>query len=123
MLPRVASGANQDRMRALRGLWLFAVPLLAGPAAATAVDPVSVNIRAICKSQKRCMVQQRAAMRHALNYLATERPPGWRLQVCNRNASRGSLRVDWVGFDNCLRNPALKPPLGPRKARKRLRLF
>jgi len=69
------------------------------------------------------MTQQRTAMRLAMNYLATAHPPGWRLQVCNTNASRGVLRVDWVGFNNCIRNPALRPPAPPAKPKKKFRIF
>jgi hypothetical protein len=27
-----------------------------------------------------------------------------RIHACNRNASRGSGKVDWIGFYNCIRN-------------------
>ena len=28
-------------------------------------------------------------------------------QLCNRNAGRGGYRVDWVGFEHCIRNSGL----------------
>jgi hypothetical protein len=37
-------------------------------------------------------------------------PPNWKVQLCNRNASRGRDRVDWIGFERCIRNPKLKKP-------------
>ena len=56
------------------------------------------------------MVAQRAGMKHALGYVATSKPQQWRVQMCNRNAARGGYRVDWIGFNNCIRNLALKRP-------------
>jgi hypothetical protein len=85
-------------------------------------DPVSRNIGMTCKWKPRCMKQQRAAMRSALNYLATAHPPSWRLQLCNKNASRGVLRVDWIGFNNCIRNQALRPPV-PLNKKRGLKVF
>lgn len=73
-------------------------------------DPVHLNIGVSCQWQKRCMAAQGSAMKRSLSYVSTNRPPQWRLQLCNRNAARGGYRVDWVGFDNCIRNPALKRP-------------
>jgi len=72
-------------------------------------DTVGLNIGISCQWQAHCMADQRGAMNRALNYVARTRPPQWRLQLCNRNASRGGGRVDWVGFDHCIHNPALKP--------------
>lgn len=72
-------------------------------------DPVSLNIGVNCQWQSRCMVQQHRAMRRALNYVARQRPPQWRVQLCNRNARRAGNRVDWIGFDHCIANRALKP--------------
>ncbi|MES2137243.1 MAG: hypothetical protein V4502_09335 [Pseudomonadota bacterium] len=58
------------------------------------------------------MASQRHAMRHALKYIAKYQPPTWRIQQCNRNASRYRGRVDWMGVNNCVRNAALvyRPP-------------
>jgi hypothetical protein len=64
------------------------------------------------------MKQQRTAMKHALGYVAAEKPPQWKVHLCNRNASRGGVRVDWIGYYHCIRNSALKPP-PPRTRRSR----
>jgi hypothetical protein len=75
-------------------------------------DPVRLNIGINCQWQKRCMDQHERAMRHALKYVAKYHPPLWRVQQCNRNASRYRERVDWIGFNNCVRNAAVvyRPP-------------
>jgi hypothetical protein len=73
-------------------------------------DPVSLNIGVNCQWQARCMMLQHAAMEHSLSYVAKARPAQWRIQLCNRNAARGGYRVDWIGYDHCIRNPALKRP-------------
>lgn len=55
------------------------------------------------------MSAQQRAMKRALGYVRSQRPPLWKVHQCNRNAARGRSRVDWVGFDNCIRNPMLRP--------------
>ena len=72
-------------------------------------DPVSLNIGVNCQWQPRCMSRQHSAMRSALKYVRVQRPPQWRVQLCNRNARRAGNRVDWIGFDHCIRNPVLRP--------------
>lgn len=72
-------------------------------------DPVSLNIGVNCQWQSRCMSQQHRAMRHALDYVGREKPPQWRVHLCNRNARRAGNRVDWIGFEHCVGNPRLKP--------------
>jgi len=47
-------------------------------------------------------------MKRALSYVATHRPPRRQIQLCNRNARRGGNRVDWIGYEHCIRNPRLK---------------
>ena len=82
-------------------------------AAQTAVplyDTVGLNIGFNCRWQQRCIAEQQRAMKHSLAYVKNRQPPVWRVHLCNRNASRGRNRVDWVGFDNCIRNAALRPP-------------
>ena len=74
-------------------------------------DPVELNIGVTCQWQSHCMFLQRAAMKRSLSYVSTGRPPHWRVQLCNRNAARGGYRVDWIGFNNCIRNAALMRPL------------
>ena len=101
--------------------------LIAFPGAAAARqppplrDPVVLNIGLNCQWQQRCMAEQRTAMLRALYFVHRQRPATWRVHQCNRNASRGRNRVDWVGFDNCIRNAVLRPaparPLG-RRGRK-----
>jgi hypothetical protein len=72
-------------------------------------DPVALNIGVNCQWQSRCISQQRSAMRQALNYVARQRPPQSRVHLCNRNARRAGNRVDWIGFDHCIRNVTLTP--------------
>ncbi|MEO8175956.1 MAG: hypothetical protein ABI626_04780 [Sphingomicrobium sp.] len=73
-------------------------------------NPAVLNIGFVCRWQDRCITRQKGAMVRSLTYVETYRPPNWRIQMCNRNASRGGTRVDWVGFDNCVRNASLQPP-------------
>jgi hypothetical protein len=80
-------------------------------------DPVALNIGVNCQWQARCMARQNSAMKRALSYVASHRPPQWRVQLCNRNASRSGHRVDWIGFDNCIRNASLAVPKRPRRRR------
>lgn len=72
-------------------------------------DPVSLNIGVNCQWQSRCMAQQHSAMRHALEYVSMKRPPQARVHLCNRNARRAGNRVDWIGFNHCIRNVRLTP--------------
>jgi hypothetical protein len=82
-------------------------------------DAVALNIGVNCQWRTQCMKQQRFAMKHSLSYVAKGRPPEWRVQLCNRNASRGGVRVDWIGFDHCIRNAQLRPPARPKKRSRR----
>ena len=90
--------------------------LLLGAASAEAkssaplADPVALNIGLSCQWQEKCIKNQTKAMKRALKYLRNEDPPSWRLATCNRNASRKRNRVDWVGFNNCIRNAERRPP-------------
>ena len=114
---RCIVGAAMERI--LLAAALAAIPFWEGGATASVLhDPVALNIGVNCHWQTRCMSQQRAAMKRALNFVARSRPPQWRLQLCNRNASRGGNRVDWIGFDHCIRNAALKEPANFRKHRR-----
>ena len=83
-------------------------------------DPVALNIGINCAWQQECMGRQRRAMNSALEYVAKRHLPHWRVQQCNRNASRGGVSMDWVGFDHCIRNTRLRPP-STRKLNKRRR--
>jgi putative component of membrane protein insertase Oxa1/YidC/SpoIIIJ protein YidD len=84
-------------------------------------DPVQLNIGISCRWDATCMKQQQRAMKKSLAYVGKYRPPLWRIQQCNRNASRGTAKVDWAGFNNCVRNAGLiyrPPPPPPSPARK-----
>ena len=97
---------------------LTVLPVGAGAnARAILYDAVALNIGVNCQWQTGCMRQQRSAMKRALADVEQERPAHWRVQQCNRNASRGPNRVDWVGYDHCIRNPAIKPQ--GRKAKRK----
>jgi hypothetical protein len=80
------------------------------PARSILHDPVALSIGINCQWQSRCIKLQRQAMKHSLSYVAHAHLPHWKVQLCNRNAARGGDRVDWVGFDHCIRNSALKRP-------------
>jgi hypothetical protein len=96
---------------------LVALALLGWTRSAYAVapidDPVALNIGINCQWRQSCERRQFTAMDHARRYIAAAHPPLWRIHMCNRNAARGPSRADWVGFDNCIRNSALKRP--PRR--------
>lgn len=106
--------------------WTFALLLLAVASAAMAAqarvplyDSVGLNIGINCRWQQKCIRDQQHAMTRALSYVSKRQPPVWRVHLCNRNASRGRDRLDWVGFDNCIRNAALRPaPVRPVKKRR-----
>jgi hypothetical protein len=82
-------------------------------------DPVALNIGVNCQWQPRCMGKQRSAMKRALSFVARQHPAHWRVELCNRNAGKGGYRVDWVGFDNCIRNAALRPSARALRTTKR----
>jgi hypothetical protein len=82
-------------------------------------DPVALNIGLGCQWQSRCIRKQQKAMKRALKYVEKYQPPNWRVHLCNRNAARMRSRVDWVGFNNCIRNAALRPPPPARTLKKR----
>ena len=89
-------------------------------------NPVLLNIGFVCRWQSDCIRNQATAMKHSLKYVEKYDPPTWKIQQCNRNASRNGTRVDWVGFGNCVRNPTLrfepriisKPVSAARRKRK-----
>ena len=82
-------------------------------------DPVLLNRGLVCRWEARCMGKQEDAMKRALKYVRKKNPPSWRVALCNRNASRKGNRVDWIGFDHCIRNDALRPPPPIAPVRKR----
>jgi hypothetical protein len=94
----------------LAALAAFLFAFSAPAAAAPLHDSVSLNIGLNCQWQPRCMDLQRNAMQRALTYVHKARPAAWRIHQCNRNAARKRYRVDWIGFDNCIRNTSLRVP-------------
>jgi hypothetical protein len=102
-----------------RGKLAIAVlAFLATPGAAQAMaplyDPVTLNIGINCQWQRSCQRRQMDAMKAAHDYIAETRPPVWRIHRCNRNAARGVSRMDWVGFNACIRNGSLRPLPRPK---------
>ena len=97
-----------------RKLALAAVVLVAssveGHAAAPLYDPIVLNIGIDCQWQQRCEQRQRSAMAAARSYIAHRHPPLSRIHLCNRNARRGAANLDWIGFNDCIRNPHLSRP-------------
>jgi len=71
-------------------------------------DSTRLNIGLNCRWEQRCIAAQQRAMKKALAYVRAYRPPQARIHLCNRNASRARSRVDWVGFNNCIRNASLR---------------
>lgn len=96
---------------------LFLTMIAAGNAHAVApiYDPVRLNIGVNCRWQQSCERRQLKAMKDARGYLAKYRPPLWRVHLCNKNAARASARIDWVGFNQCIRNNALRPSSRSRR--------
>ena len=82
-------------------------------------NPALLNIGFVCRWQPRCIRQQETEMQRALRYVKKYNPPSWKIQLCNRNSSRNGTRKDWRGFNNCIRNPALRPPPPPAKRKRR----
>ncbi len=72
-------------------------------------NPALLNIGFVCRWNSACMNKQQRAMNRALAYVRKYRPATWKIHRCNRNASRQRGRVDWIGFNNCIRNPAVRP--------------
>ena len=87
----------------------------AGQATAPIYDPVALNIGINCQWQQKCEKRQHKAMRDAAKYIAAKHPPLSKIHLCNRNARRGTARVDWVGFNACVRNTRLTAPPSSRR--------
>ena len=83
-------------------------------------NPALLNIGFVCRWQSRCIRTQEKAMLRSLKHMRSYPPAAWKVQMCNRNAARNGTRKDWVGFENCLRNTALRGPLKPRRKRGNL---
>lgn len=100
------------RKVAVAALALIALTVWAGQgrAAAPLYDPVMLNVGINCQWRQSCERRQLQAMSSAHSFIAHKRPPLWRIQLCNRNARRSISRIDWVGFNDCLRNARLARP-------------
>ena len=125
-LLRQRAPVSLSRMKRMLVTALLLLPAAtAAHATAPLYDPVSLNIGLACQWQQRCIGQQQRAMKRALKYVKKYKPPSWRIHLCNRNAARKRGRIDWIGFDRCVRNVALRPPPPPPppppKRRKRAR--
>lgn len=96
-------------------LGMLAVAAAAGSGVAPINNPAILNIGYLCRWQERCMSHQEKAMNRAVAYVKDRHPPIWKVQLCNRNASRKRSRVDWVGFNNCIRNPIVRPAARRRR--------
>jgi len=97
----------------MAGRFALAVLTLAASearAAAPLYDPVALNIGINCQWQQKCQRRQHKALGDAARFIAAKNPPLWKIHLCNRNARRGQARVDWVGFNACIRNTQLSPP-------------
>ena len=84
----------------------FAFGAAGGQAQARAAplhDPVLLNIGIVCKWNSGCIARQQRAMKSALAYVKTHRA-AWKVELCNRNSGRNGTRMDWIGFNNCIRN-------------------
>lgn len=103
---RVLSGAPLALLIAVGA----AAPASGGQSGGILRDPVMLNIGHVCQWQWECMERQRKAMTKSLRYVSKHRPPEWRIHLCNRNARRTKARVDWIGFDRCVRNEDLQAP-------------
>ena len=82
-------------------------------------NPALLNIGFVCRWHPGCIRQQEREMQRALRYVKKTSPPAWKIQLCNRNSSRNGTRKDWRGFNNCIRNPALRPPPPAKRKRRR----
>jgi hypothetical protein len=82
-------------------------------------NPALLNIGFVCRWQSACITKQNRAMRDSLRYVKTAKPPAWKIQRCNRNASRNGTRKDWIGFNRCIRNTKIR--LQKRQPAKRRR--
>jgi len=56
-------------------------------------------------------------MKSALGYVKKQ-GAAWKVEVCNRNSARNGTRKDWIGFNNCIRNTAIRRA-PPRAANRR----
>ena len=69
-----------------------------------------LNIGVNCQWQSRCMEPASTAMKRALNYVAGEASAAVASSTVQPQCGRGGYRVDWIGFDHCIRNKSLRRP-------------
>ena len=81
-------------------------------------NPALLNIGFVCRWQSHCIRTQQIAMGRSLKHMRSYPPASWKVQLCNRNASRDGTRKDWVGFENCLRNTGLRQAAAQKKRRR-----
>jgi hypothetical protein len=96
-------------------VFALVVPASGARAVAPLYDPVTLNIGINCQWQQHCERQQLKAMQRARRYIAGARPPVWKIRLCNTNARRGLARLDWIGFNSCIRNARLFVPASRRR--------
>ena len=101
----------------LAGLILAAAGSAARPRSAPLYDQVLLNIGIVCKWNNACIARQQRAMKSALGYVKKQ-GAAWKVEVCNRNSARNGTRKDWIGFNNCIRNTAIRRS-PPRAANRR----
>jgi hypothetical protein len=109
------SGRNVSEGTRMRVSVLAVACVLAGLSAPASAklpplrDPVFLNIGFVCQWENSCIARQQKAMKRSLAYVKKTDPPDWKIHLCNRNASRGHSRTDWIGYEHCIRNPSLRP--------------
>ena len=82
-------------------------------------DPVFLNIGFVCQWNDACIDRQKRAMKRATGYTKKYNPPSWKIHLCNRRAvQRRSGRVDWISYNNCIRNPAIQGSSASRGQRR-----
>jgi hypothetical protein len=103
------------RVSVIALVFALIVPVSGASAVAPLYNPITLNIGINCQWEQRCQRRQLKAMEAAHRFIAGEHPPAWKIHTCNRNARRGASRVDWTGFNDCIRNPRIWPPLPRRR--------
>lgn len=110
----------KQRLRLIVALTTVTLAASAGDARsrpAPIKNPALLNMGFVCKWQDRCIRRQQQAMNRSIRYVKRAAVPAWKIRLCNRNSARGGTRKDWIGFDNCIRNPALRPPRATARGR------
>jgi len=80
-------------------------------------DPVFLNIGFVCQWEDSCIEKQKRAMKKALAYTKKYDPPDWKIHLCNRRAvQRRSGRIDWISYNNCIRNPDVQRSTAARSS-------